>query len=156
MHFLQDLKLKYYEMMIQYALKHSAYLDAAKYWYKVWETPSIKDEVDGRGRQVRQSIMLYRVSIDWSTGFGTYCLLCGLGATRQWTIRYAAPPIQRPCPRQTRSSLVCMDNINSMTLYWLFFKCSCKMLHNTRSHAMARYRRNIRPTAAQDQRVQLR
>lgn len=50
---LQDLKLKYYEMMIAYALKQSAYLDAAKYWHKVWETPTIKEEVDGRGRQVR-------------------------------------------------------------------------------------------------------
>jgi len=27
----EDLKLKYYEMMIQYALQHSEYLDATKY-----------------------------------------------------------------------------------------------------------------------------
>ncbi len=39
-------------MMIQYALYQSAYLDAAKYYYKVWETPSIKEDVDGRGREV--------------------------------------------------------------------------------------------------------
>ena len=49
----QDLKLKYYDMMIQYALQHSAYLDATKYYYKVWETPSIKAETTGRGREVR-------------------------------------------------------------------------------------------------------
>ena len=60
--FSQDLKLKFYEMMIQYALKHSAYLDAAKYWYKVWETPTIKEEVDARGRHVR--ISRYLTSMD--------------------------------------------------------------------------------------------
>ena len=38
-------------MMIQYALHESAYLDAAKYYHKVWETPSIKEEVNGRGRE---------------------------------------------------------------------------------------------------------
>lgn len=48
----QDLKLKYYEMMIQYALQTSEYLDATKYYHKVWETPSIKADVDGRGREV--------------------------------------------------------------------------------------------------------
>ncbi|KAH9944178.1 PCI-domain-containing protein [Epithele typhae] len=40
----EDLKLKYYDMMIQFALHESAYLDAAKYYYKVWETPTIKDD----------------------------------------------------------------------------------------------------------------
>lgn len=39
-------------MMIQYALNQSEYLDAAKYYYKVWETPSIKSDESGRGREV--------------------------------------------------------------------------------------------------------
>ncbi|OBZ79449.1 26S proteasome non-ATPase regulatory subunit 12 [Grifola frondosa] len=75
----EDLKLKYYDMMIQYALNKSAYLDAAKYYHKVWETPTIKEEVDGRGREAlehivtfvvlaphdnEQSDMLHRLSID--------------------------------------------------------------------------------------------
>jgi 26S proteasome regulatory subunit N5 len=38
--------------MIQYALQHSEYLDATKYYYKVWETPSIKADTNGRGREV--------------------------------------------------------------------------------------------------------
>lgn len=42
-------------MMIQYALYGSTYLDAAKYYHKVWETPSIKEDVNGRGREVRGS-----------------------------------------------------------------------------------------------------
>lgn len=41
--------------MIQFALHHASYLDAAKYFYKVWETPIIKEEVDGRGKEVRLS-----------------------------------------------------------------------------------------------------
>lgn len=38
--------------MIQYDLNHSEYLSAAKHFYKVWETPSIKAEEQGRGREV--------------------------------------------------------------------------------------------------------
>ncbi|RDX51116.1 PCI-domain-containing protein [Lentinus brumalis] len=57
----EDLKLKYYDMMIQYALYQSAYLDAAKYYYKVWETPSIKEDVDGRGREALEHIVYYIV-----------------------------------------------------------------------------------------------
>ncbi len=52
----QDLKLKYYDLMIQYALQHSEYLDATKYYYKVWETPTIKAETTGRGKEVRPSL----------------------------------------------------------------------------------------------------
>lgn len=52
---LQDLKLKYYDLMIQHALHQTAYLDAANYYYKVWETPSIKEDVNDKGKTVRTS-----------------------------------------------------------------------------------------------------
>lgn len=39
-------------MMIQYGLRHHAYLDVAKYYHKVWETPSIKEDVNGKGKTV--------------------------------------------------------------------------------------------------------
>jgi len=48
----QDLKLKYYDLMIQHALQQSAYLDVAKYYYKVWETPSIKEDENDKGKAV--------------------------------------------------------------------------------------------------------
>ena len=75
---LQDLKLKYYDMMIQYALHQSAYLDAAKYYHKVWETPSIKEEVDGRGREVGNALSIIE-SCDPHilSGSRTHCLLRG-------------------------------------------------------------------------------
>lgn len=38
--------------MIQFALNQSSYLDAAKYYHKVWETPSIKSDEARRGREV--------------------------------------------------------------------------------------------------------
>ncbi|KAI0639648.1 PCI-domain-containing protein [Trametes polyzona] len=57
----EDLKLKYYDMMIQYALHGSSYLDAAKYYHKVWETPTIKDDVNGRGREALEHIVYYVV-----------------------------------------------------------------------------------------------
>ena len=38
--------------MVQHALQQSSYLDVAKYYYKVWETPSIKEDISGKGRAV--------------------------------------------------------------------------------------------------------
>jgi 26S proteasome regulatory subunit N5 len=40
--------------MIQHALHNDSYLDAAKYYEKVWQTPSIKEDVNGKGRTVRK------------------------------------------------------------------------------------------------------
>lgn len=46
--------------MIQHALQQSTYLDVAKYYYKVWETPSIKEDVDDKGKAVSSlSIFTY-------------------------------------------------------------------------------------------------
>ncbi|KDQ63363.1 hypothetical protein JAAARDRAFT_120129 [Jaapia argillacea MUCL 33604] len=56
-----DLKLKYYDLMIQHALHQSSYLDVAKYYYKVWETPSIKEDVAGKGRAALEHIVYYVV-----------------------------------------------------------------------------------------------
>ena len=50
---IQDLKLKFYDLMIQHALHDDTYLDAAKYYEKVWQTPSIKEDVNAKGRTVR-------------------------------------------------------------------------------------------------------
>lgn len=49
----QSIKLQFYDMMVQYGLRHHAYLDVAKYYHKVWETPSIKEDVSGKGKTVR-------------------------------------------------------------------------------------------------------
>jgi hypothetical protein len=38
--------------MIQHALHHDSYLDVAKYYYKVWETPSIKEDATDKGKAV--------------------------------------------------------------------------------------------------------
>ena len=39
-------------MLIQHALHSSAYLDVAKYYHKIWETPSVKEDESGKGRVV--------------------------------------------------------------------------------------------------------
>ncbi|KAH9937230.1 PCI domain-containing protein [Fomitopsis serialis] len=57
----QDLKMKFYEMMIQYALKHDAYLDVAKYYHTVWETPAVKADEKTRGPQALEHIAYYIV-----------------------------------------------------------------------------------------------
>lgn len=44
-------------MMVQYGLRHHAYLDIAKYYRKVWETPSIKEDDNGKGRIVSIELM---------------------------------------------------------------------------------------------------
>ena len=137
--FSQDLKLKFYEMMIQYALKHSAYLDAAKYWYKVWETPTIKEEVDARGRHVR--IIRYLTSMD------------SLPISRLWNILSTTWFLHHMI---TNNQTCCTDcSTTLLSSDWTFisacsgdlfhvdiltcFQRSCKMLHNTGGHAVARY-----------------
>ncbi|KAF5312350.1 hypothetical protein D9619_002908 [Psilocybe cf. subviscida] len=57
----EDLKLKYYDLMIQHALQESSYLDVAKYYQKVWETPSIKDDVNDKGKAALEHIVYYIV-----------------------------------------------------------------------------------------------
>lgn len=49
----QDLKLQYYDLMIQHALHGRSYLDCAKYYHKIWETPSVKEDDKGKGKAVR-------------------------------------------------------------------------------------------------------
>ena len=44
--------------MIQYSLHQLSYLDVAKHYYKIWETPSIKEDEAGKGRQVSQDFLL--------------------------------------------------------------------------------------------------
>jgi len=56
-----DIKLHYYEYMMQYALHQNAYLDVAKYLYKVWETPSIKEDEDGKSKEILERIVYYMV-----------------------------------------------------------------------------------------------
>ncbi|KIJ24766.1 hypothetical protein M422DRAFT_778410 [Sphaerobolus stellatus SS14] len=55
----EDLKLKYYDLMIQYSLHQSAYLEVAKHYYKIWETPSIKEDEATKGRQALEYIVYY-------------------------------------------------------------------------------------------------
>ncbi|KAI0080349.1 26S proteasome non-ATPase regulatory subunit 12 [Panus rudis PR-1116 ss-1] len=57
----EDLKLRYYDMMIQFALHQDGYLDAAKYYHKIWETPSIKEDEKGRGKEALEHIVYYIV-----------------------------------------------------------------------------------------------
>jgi 26S proteasome regulatory subunit N5 len=38
--------------MIDHALTQGAYLDVAKHYNKIWETPSIKANTDGEGKAV--------------------------------------------------------------------------------------------------------
>ena len=46
------MKLKYYDLMIQHALNERDYLATAKYYEKVWQTPSIKEDVNDKGKAV--------------------------------------------------------------------------------------------------------
>ncbi|KAF7302732.1 hypothetical protein HMN09_00908100 [Mycena chlorophos] len=57
----EDLKLKYYDLMIQHALHASSYLDVAKYYHKVWETPSIKEDEGDQGKAALEHIVYYIV-----------------------------------------------------------------------------------------------
>ncbi|KZV74946.1 PCI-domain-containing protein [Peniophora sp. CONT] len=57
----EALKLTYYDMMVQYGLRHHSYLDIAKYYRKVWETPSIKEDENGKGRIALEHIVYFSI-----------------------------------------------------------------------------------------------
>ncbi|KAL1760972.1 hypothetical protein FB107DRAFT_202198 [Schizophyllum commune] len=57
----EDLKLKYYDLMIQHALNERDYLATAKYYEKVWQTPSIKEDVNDKGKAALEHIIYYVV-----------------------------------------------------------------------------------------------
>jgi len=56
----EDLKLKFYDLMIQQALHQTAYLEVAKHYEKVWDTPSIKDD-ESKSRAALEHIVYYVV-----------------------------------------------------------------------------------------------
>ncbi|KAF8274010.1 hypothetical protein EI94DRAFT_979582 [Lactarius quietus] len=55
----EAIKLQFYDMMVQYGLRHHAYLDVAKYYHKVWETPSIKEDEHDKGKTALEHIVYY-------------------------------------------------------------------------------------------------
>ncbi|EIW86896.1 26S proteasome non-ATPase regulatory subunit 12 [Coniophora puteana RWD-64-598 SS2] len=57
----EDLKLKFYELMIQQSLHQDAYLECAKHYEKVYETPSIKEDETGKGQTALEHIVYYLV-----------------------------------------------------------------------------------------------
>ena len=50
-------------MMIHYALHNSEYLDVAKHYHKIWETPSIKADETGRGKEAGILPLQHRYSV---------------------------------------------------------------------------------------------
>ncbi len=58
---LQDLKLRYYELMIRLAMHEDAYLDACKAYQEVWDTDEVKND-EAKSQEVRQRGVWSRVS----------------------------------------------------------------------------------------------
>ncbi|RIB22313.1 hypothetical protein C2G38_2243367 [Gigaspora rosea] len=56
----QDLKLRYYELMIQHALHEEQYLNVCKYWRHVYDTPSIKED-ESKWKEVLQNVIYFIV-----------------------------------------------------------------------------------------------
>jgi len=62
----EELKFKYYDFMIQHALHSSSYLDAAKYHYKLWDTPSVKADEHEKGKETLENIICFIVLAEYS------------------------------------------------------------------------------------------
>ena len=95
---IEDLKLKYYDLMVQHALQQSSYLDVAKYYYKVWETPSIKEDVGGKGKVVCNPCSEYIYDLRNPPGSGTYCLLYSPRPAQQRAVGHASSCLCGFCP----------------------------------------------------------
>ncbi|KAI8816241.1 uncharacterized protein EV422DRAFT_299764 [Fimicolochytrium jonesii] len=83
----QDLKLRFYDLMIHHALHESAYLDACKYYRQIYDTPSIQSDDAKKTETLRniiffvilapydneQSDLIHRVYEDpWLSKLGSY------------------------------------------------------------------------------------
>lgn len=56
----QDLKLKFYDLMIKYALHERKHLDVARYETAIFETPRIKAD-EQKARQALQNVVVFLV-----------------------------------------------------------------------------------------------
>ncbi|KAJ3126450.1 26S proteasome non-ATPase regulatory subunit 12 [Nowakowskiella sp. JEL0407] len=56
----QDLKLRYYELLIQHALHEEAYLSVCKYYRSVYDTPKVKED-EAQWMPVLQNVILFIV-----------------------------------------------------------------------------------------------
>ncbi|RKP22223.1 26S proteasome non-ATPase regulatory subunit 12 [Syncephalis pseudoplumigaleata] len=56
----QDLKLRYYDLMIRHALHEGQHLEVCKYYRQVYDTPSIKED-EARWKEVLQNTVLFAV-----------------------------------------------------------------------------------------------
>lgn len=54
----QDLKLRFYALMIEYATHEEQYLSICKFWREIYDTPSIKAD-EGKWRQALENVVLY-------------------------------------------------------------------------------------------------
>jgi 26S proteasome regulatory subunit N5 len=56
----QDMKLRYYELMIKLALHEDNYLDACKAWQEVWDTEDVKNN-EQQNIQAMEHIIMFIV-----------------------------------------------------------------------------------------------
>lgn len=79
----QELKLRYYDMLTEHALHSNSYLDVAKYYHKIWETPSVKEDESGKGRVVCSCSTVSSRAVNMRhPGFGAHSVLCCSRSTR--------------------------------------------------------------------------
>lgn len=55
---MQELKLKYYDLMIKLGLNDNAYLDVCRYYRQVYDTPRIQADTE-KTKQVRFVLAVY-------------------------------------------------------------------------------------------------
>ncbi|KAJ1929964.1 proteasome regulatory particle subunit [Tieghemiomyces parasiticus] len=61
----QDLKLRYYHLMVEHALHEDQYLDACKYYREIYDTPSVQAD-ETQWREALQNIVSYVVLASYS------------------------------------------------------------------------------------------
>lgn len=53
----QDLKLRYYDLMIEYALREDKFLDICRYYREIYDTPSIKEQEEKKKEVLRNVVV---------------------------------------------------------------------------------------------------
>lgn len=119
---IQDLKLRYYELIIQLALHEDKYLDACKAYQEVWDTEEVKADPE-KEKEVSLSRRLIETSLLKSnnytpSGHREHYRLHRSGAVRQRATRHVEQAL-----RQYQIAEMCSSLVSTATK--LGFGASC-------------------------------
>lgn len=122
---LQDLKLKFYSLIIALALEEDAFLDACKAYQEVYDTDEVKND-ETKAKEVSTPTVFWAAtpfSTSFFLGVGDDRLLCHPRGVRQRAVRHAPQDLQRQKDGKSGASAVRVFAFHWSLVQRLTFGC---------------------------------